>query len=154
MKLTKAAEVIGAAPPKKNAEFQSVSIDTRTLSPGDLFIAIRGPNFDGHDFVKEAEEKAAVTAIVSESVSTNMPLLVVPDTRKALADLAAYHRSTLQPTIIAVTGSCGKTTVKNMLAQICQQAGSTLATEANFNNYIGVPKTLLRLTHEHHFAIV
>lgn len=153
MKLSKAAEVLGASLQGQNLTFQSVSIDTRTLSPKDLFIAIRGPNFDGHDFVDRAAGKGAVAAVVSQATASSIPLLIVSDTRKALINLAAYHREQLQPTIIAVTGSCGKTTTKTFLASIFSQQDRVLANSSSFNNDVGVPLTLLQLKPEHRYAV-
>ena len=114
---------------------------------------IRGPNFDGHDFIDQAAEKAAVAAVVSQPASSSIPLLTVSDTRQALIDLAAYHRTQCQPTIISVTGSCGKTTTKTLLASVFSQQDQTLANSGSFNNDIGVPLTLLQLTSAHRYAI-
>lgn len=153
MKLSKAAEVLGVAGQSQDAEFQSISIDTRTLSPGDLFIAIRGPHFDGHDFIEKAAEKNAAAAMVMQFSSSPIPLLKVTDTRKALMDLAAYHRAQSRSTVISVTGSCGKTTTKTLLASVFSQHGQTLSNNRSFNNDIGVPLTLLRLKSAHRYAI-
>jgi len=153
MKLSKASKVMTASLQGEDAEFQSVSIDTRTLSPGDLYIAIRGPNFDGHDFVGQAAEKSAVAAIVSTPSSASIPLITVSDTRQALIDLAAYHRTQWQGTVISVTGSCGKTTTKTLLAGIFSQQDQTLSNASSFNNDIGVPLTLLQLKPKHQYAI-
>jgi len=153
MKLSKTAEIIGGSLQGQDSEFQSVSINTRTLLPGDLFFAIRGPNFDGHDFVEQAAEKSAVAAVVSAPSSASIPLLMVNDTRQALADLAAYHRMQCPATMISVTGSCGKTTTKALLSSIFSQQDQTLSNASSFNNEIGVPLTLLQLKPEHRYAI-
>lgn len=135
-------------------KFQSISIDTRTLQQGNVFVAICGPNFDGHDFVCEAEQKGAIAAIVSRDVKCTIPLIKVADTIVAFAEMAATRRMQVNIPIIALTGSCGKTTTKTMLASILSQCGNTLATEANLNNNIGVPLTLLRLMPKHEFAVL
>jgi len=143
------AKLIGS-----DATFTSVSIDSRTLKPGDLFVAVQGENFDGHDFIQQVEAQGAVAAIVSRPVDCKMPLLQVADTRLALGKLAALHRQKFQLPIIALTGSCGKTTVKEMLRSILTQCGSVLASQGTLNNDIGVPLTLLQLTDQHRYAVI
>lgn len=145
MKLSQIAPVLNAKLSGKDIAFTSVSIDTRTLKPGDLFIALQGPNFNGDDFVTLAAEKGAIAAIVSQPIHTTIPLLQVEDTRIALGQLAAWYRQQFNIPIIALTGSCGKTTTKAMLANILKNCGETLATLGTLNNDIGVPLTLLRL---------
>ena len=145
---------LGAVPGQADASFSSLSIDTRTLNAGDLFIAIKGPNFNGHQFVSLAAEKGAVAILVSESVESQLPQLRVADTREALGQIAAMNREVFAGKIFAVTGSTGKTTVKEMTASILRQCGSVLATKGNFNNDIGVPLTLLQLSAEHQFAVM
>lgn len=137
-----------------DASFASVSTDTRSLQPGDLFVALKGPNFNGNEFVGIAAEKRAGAALVSEKVSTSLPCLQVTDTRIALGQLASHVRLQSQARIIALTGSQGKTTVKEMTAAILRQAGSVLSTEGNLNNDYGVPLTLLRLEGGHKFAVI
>jgi len=153
MKLSKVKAILNGTLQGRDVEFQSVSIDTRTLSPGDLFIAIRGPNFDGHDFIEQAIAKSASAVLVSEPTSASIPSLLVDDTRKALADLAAFHRMQWSGAMISVTGSCGKTTTKMLMTEIFSQAASTLSNAASFNNDIGVPLTLLQLKPEHQYAV-
>jgi len=137
-----------------NVAFESVSTDTRSLKQGDLFVAIQGPHFDAHNFVDEARVKGAVAAMVSRKVKTDLPLLLVADTRMGLGRLAATWRSRYTIPIIAVTGSNGKTTVKEMLTTILGQGGPVLATKGNLNNEIGVPLTLLRLEEDHRYAVI
>lgn len=137
-----------------NLSFKTISTDTRTIQPGELFIALKGPNFDANHYVKEAAKKGAVAAIVSEPVASDIPILLVEDTCLALGQIAAFHREQFDIPLIALTGSAGKTTTKVMLASILQQCGSTLATEGTLNNHIGVPKTLLRLSNEHRYAVI
>ena len=136
-----------------DATVTSVSIDSRTLQPGALFIAIQGENFDGHDFVAVAQKKGAVAAIVSRNMDCALPLIQVTGTRLALGKIAAYHRSQFTLPIVALTGSCGKTTVKEMIVAILSQHGNVLGSQGNFNNDIGVPLSLLRLTAAHQYAV-
>lgn len=135
--------------------FDGVSTDTRTLKPGQLFVALRGGNFDGHRFLEQAAAAGAVAAVVDTPASNvALPQLVVGDTIEALAQLATANRAESSAGIIAITGSSGKTTVKEMCAAILGQVGSTLFTEGNLNNHIGVPLTLFRLAPEHRFGVI
>ena len=138
----------------EDAEFTRVSTDTRTIAAGDLFVALKGEHFDGHDYLALAFEKGAVGAMVSKALSTDKSLLMVDDTLRGLGQLAVVWASQCAPRKVAITGSCGKTTLKEMLAAILQNAGPTLATQGNLNNEIGVPLTLLRLQPAHAFAVV
>ncbi len=132
----------------------SVSTDSRQIKTGDLFIALQGPNFDGHKFADEVIAQGAVALIVNRKLATDVPQLVVEDTRIALGQLGALVKAKLAPKTIGVTGSAGKTTVKEMLAAILSRIGQVLATAGNFNNDIGVPLTLLRLEPQHKFAVI
>jgi len=133
---------------------QGVSIDSRSTRVGDLFVAINGDNFDGHDYLGQAERAGAVAALISAERETSLPVLKVDDCQKALGLLGAYNRSDFAGMLVAITGSAGKTTVKNMVRAVLSQKGATLATRGNFNNEIGVPLTLLDLAPEHQFAVV
>lgn len=137
-----------------DATINGVSIDTRTLSAGNLYLAIKGRQFDGHDFIDKAQTAGASALLVSQTVDSNLPQIVVEDTHLALAELAGYWRSQLAVKIAGVTGSNGKTTVKEMIAAIFATQGPTLATQGNLNNDIGVPLTLLKLTPEHRYAVI
>jgi len=132
---------------------KSVSTDTRTLQKGDVFFALQGPNFDGHDYVAEAEQKGAACAVVTRAVNATIPIVQVNDTLQALSDLATMHRKQFNIPVIGVTGSCGKTTTKTMIASILSHVGNALATEGTLNNHIGLPLTVLKLTSEHEFAV-
>lgn len=132
----------------------AVTTDTRSLRANDLFIALTGPNFDGHEFIQKAIDTSAAALIVSKPVSTSIPHILVGDTRTALGQLAAAVKREVAPRTVAITGSSGKTTVKEMVASILLRRGNVLATAGNFNNDIGVPLTLLRLEHQHEFAVV
>lgn len=138
----------------KDVDFMGVGTDTRTLIPQQLFIAIPGQNFDGHHFIEQACAKHAAAALVQYPCSVDIPQVVVPDTIKALGKWASWHRQRFSLPVIAVTGSCGKTTVKTMIANILQFCGSTLFSESSFNNPIGLPLTVLKLTAEHQYAVL
>lgn len=131
-----------------------VGIDTRTLKPGDLYVAIKGQRFDGHDFCDKAQQAGACALLVSKAIDSTLPQILVADTRLALAELAGYRRGTLPVKIAGVTGSNGKTSVKEMLAAIFATQGNTLYTQGNLNNDIGVPLTLLRLDETHRYAVI
>jgi UDP-N-acetylmuramoyl-tripeptide--D-alanyl-D-alanine ligase len=137
-----------------DARFDAVSTDSRSLQSGELFVALKGENFDGHRFIEVAAAAGACAAIVSESVASPLPLLQVADTERALGQLAALNRREFPGTLVGITGSCGKTSVKNMLSAIFQAAGNTLATQGNFNNEIGLPLTLLELDPTREFAVI
>lgn len=142
-------QVLGA-----DASFQKLSTDTRSIAPGDAYLALVGERFDGNDFVELAESKGAAAAIVSRESQCGLPQLKVADTHHALAGIARENRLRSDAKIIALTGSQGKTTVKEMLAAILQNAAPTLYTQANLNNTIGVPLTLLQLEAKHCFAVL
>jgi UDP-N-acetylmuramoyl-tripeptide--D-alanyl-D-alanine ligase len=135
-----------------------VSTDTRTVSAGELFIALRGPQFDGHRFLREAVARGARAIMVDERGSRGdlprVPCLVVEDTVRGLAALARLHRERFSLPVVAVGGSSGKTTTKEMLAAVLGQRYRVLKTEKNYNNHIGVPRTLLRLERKHEIAVV
>ncbi|MBS9779861.1 MAG: UDP-N-acetylmuramoyl-tripeptide--D-alanyl-D-alanine ligase, partial [Moraxellaceae bacterium] len=135
---------------------QKISTDTRTIQQGDIFLALSGENFDGHNYAKMAEEKGAIALIVErELTEINLPQLIVKDCRLALGKIGAYRRQQHKNVkIIAITGSSGKTTVKEMLASIFTQIAPTLVTRGNLNNDLGVPMMLLELADEHQFAIL
>jgi UDP-N-acetylmuramyl pentapeptide synthase len=133
-----------------------VSIDTRTLQPGELFVALKDVR-DGHDFVAQALEKGAAAALVSrvpEGVATDAPLLVVPDVLKALEGLGAFARARTKARVVGVTGSVGKTSTKEMLRAILGGQGKTHAAEASYNNHWGVPLTLARMPADADFAVI
>ncbi|WP_201617767.1 UDP-N-acetylmuramoyl-tripeptide--D-alanyl-D-alanine ligase [Psychrobacter urativorans] len=132
-----------------------IATDTRTIKTGDIFLAISGDNFDGHDYINVAASQGAVAAIVSRPILTSIPQLVVSDARLALGQLAAYRRQQHQDlTVIAITGSSGKTTCKEMLGSIFGRLAPTLITRGNLNNDLGVPMMLLELSDHHRYAIL
>lgn len=131
-----------------------ISTDSRSLQPGNLFVALSGPNFDGHDFIATAITRGAAAVVVSRLLDeVAVPQLVVPDTHLALGALATCWRDVSNATRIAVTGSAGKTTVKEMIAAILRTQGDTLATAGNLNNEIGVPLMLARLSPAHRYGV-
>jgi UDP-N-acetylmuramoyl-tripeptide--D-alanyl-D-alanine ligase len=136
-------------------EFGAVSSDTRTLSAGDLFVALRGPRFNGNEFVAAAAAAQAAGALVDTVAATvALPQVEVSDTQGALVGAARAWRSGFTLPLIGVAGSNGKTTTKEMTATILGEAGATLATRGNLNNHIGVPLTLFRLSAEHRYAVI
>ncbi|MBP2651451.1 MAG: UDP-N-acetylmuramoylalanyl-D-glutamyl-2,6-diaminopimelate/D-alanyl-D-alanyl ligase [Firmicutes bacterium] len=137
--------------------FTGVSTDTRTIKPGNLFIALSGENFDGHNFINQAVAQGAGGVIISKQVtlkSESVAVITVGDTLKALQQLAGFHRQRFTIPVIAITGSNGKTTTKDMIATMLAGDFNVLKTEANYNNDIGLPLTLLKLTPEHQVAVV
>jgi len=153
------AEVLGAesaelADSSFQATFQGVTIDSRQSCDGKLFVAIKGDNFDGHQFVDTAYRNGALVALVEERQDCDIAQIVVADCKHAMGQLANYWRRHCNPCVIALTGSNGKTTVKEMLYQILARQADTLATMGNFNNDIGLPLTLFQLKPEHQFAIL
>ncbi len=155
MTLAQAAAVLGCDVADKEGGFSGVSTDTRTLRSGDLFVALDGPNFDAHALLADARAKGAVAAVVNRRVDDALSQLLVADTRRALGQLAAAWRARFDGRLVAITGSNGKTTVKEMVASILGCRGEVLATAGNFNNDIGMPLTLLRLRPElHQYAVI
>jgi UDP-N-acetylmuramoyl-tripeptide--D-alanyl-D-alanine ligase len=159
MQLAEAAAALGARTSGGDMLFTGLSTDSRSIRAGDLFVALRGERFDGHDFLKAAAAAGAAAAMVDAAYRGEYPLpaLVVGDTRRSLGDLARYWRARFAPTLVAITGSNGKTTVKEMLAAILRRhAGeeAVLATRGNLNNDIGLPLTLLGLRHAHRWCAI
>ncbi|WP_299019136.1 UDP-N-acetylmuramoyl-tripeptide--D-alanyl-D-alanine ligase [uncultured Photobacterium sp.] len=158
VQLSQLAEVLGAELVGADKVIGNVSTDTRKIADKTLFIALKGERFDAHDFCLNAMENGADALLVSRHLSVELPQLVVKDTRLALGNLGAWLKQQMELQYglktLALTGSCGKTTVKEMAAAILGQKGKVLATAGNFNNDIGVPLTLLRLTPEYEFAVV
>ncbi|MEO7559073.1 MAG: UDP-N-acetylmuramoyl-tripeptide--D-alanyl-D-alanine ligase [Nitrosospira sp.] len=172
MTVREAAQALHGEWRGQDVRFTAVSTDSRTVGCGGLFVALIGEKFDGHDFIAEVKKKGAAAAMVclesaAESQASGIPLILVKDTRLGLGQLAAHWRSCFSIPVIAVTGSNGKTTVKEMIASILRRvveavggAGDSggsdrvLATEGNLNNDIGVPLMLLRLRERHVYAVI
>ena len=159
MRLSEAAQALGGRSAGGDPLFTGVSTDTRTLRDGDLFVALRGERFDGHAFLGQAKEKGAVAAMVDRQFDAEfpMPVAVVEDTKLGLGRLAGAWRSRFSPVLLAITGSNGKTTVKEMLGAILRShAGDeqVLQTAGNLNNDIGLPLTLLRIREGHRWCAI
>jgi UDP-N-acetylmuramoyl-tripeptide--D-alanyl-D-alanine ligase len=163
MMLSQAANALRARFEGEDVRFDAVSTDTRTIQPGDLFIALKGKNFNGAKFVAQAAKAGAVAAVVDldsglRTQDAGVPLLFVEDPRLALGKLAAHWRAQFDIPLVAITGSNGKTTVKEMLAgilrEITKNEEEVLATQGNYNNDIGMPLTLLRLRATHRYAVI
>ncbi len=145
LKVTEIAKALGTNIDSENI-INRVSIDSRDVDSNTLFFAIKGERFDGHDFVKDVAEKGVGAVVCHKPVECSAPVIYVQDTKDALLDFASYYRSSIDDlNVIALTGSVGKTTTKEMVACVMAENGETLKTEGNFNNEIGVPKTLFRL---------
>ncbi len=145
----------GSVTGRAGVQVLGVSTDTRTLASGELFVALRGANFDGHAFLGEAERKGAAACLCEEPVAgSGIPVVTVSDTLKALGDLAAQRRRQFDGPVVAITGTSGKTTTKEMVAAILEATGPGLKTAGNFNNLIGLPLTLFGLADKHRWAVL
>lgn len=148
----------GAALPE--GPLSSISTDTRSIKPGSAFVALRGERFDGHDFLEEAAAKGARVAVVSDparataALRKRLSILAVPDTLQAYGDLAAAYRRSFRTPVVAITGSSGKTTVKELVAHLASIRHVTLKNQGTENNLVGVPKTLLGLEPSHGLAVL
>lgn len=160
MSLNEAAEALNLPAPQRDIKFMRVSTDSRSIKPGDFFVALRGENFDGHEYISSAISQGAVAALVEkEEFASLCPVLVVENSRLALGKLANHWRRKFPVKLAAITGSNGKTTVKEMLASILREMPgeseqSVLSTKGNLNNEIGVPLTLFELTEKNRYAVI
>lgn len=154
MMLSQIADALEAELVGNDRAIESVSTDTRAIDAGALFVALVGERFDAHDFAAQAVESGAGALLVSRIVESDVPQLLVKDTKLALGQLGALVHQSCQTPTVAITGSAGKTTVKEMVASIMEQKGRVLFTAGNFNNDIGVPLTLLRSTPEDDYAVI
>jgi len=143
---------------KGDCQFVNVSTDTRSLQKGDVFVALKGPSFDGHNYIQKAIDLGAAGIIIEQPLKGlsdhSIPAWQVTDSYKALAQCATLKREKYTGKVVAITGSAGKTTVKGMVNAILKQVGNTLATQGNFNNHVGVPLTVMQASNEHRFMIV
>jgi len=153
-RLSDVATATGGRLEGEDAAFAGVSIDSRTIEPGQLFVALSGERFDGHAFLEAARARGAAGALLARPTGVPLPQVVVSDTQAALGRLAAARRAECRALVLGVGGSNGKTTTKELLAAILAGCGPTLATRGNLNNHIGVPLTLLRLEPEHRYAVI
>src|SRR5580692_10143495 len=160
LSLAEIAGILGSASEAPERVAQTYSIDSRTLAPGALFFAITGPNFDGHAFVASAVERGAVAAVVRREWAAAAPeslapfLIAVPDTVSALQDLGKAVRRKWGRPVVAVTGSTGKTTAKELIAAVLAGRYTTHKSVGNLNNHLGVPLTLLALSKAHEVAVL
>jgi len=158
MSVSQAAQALGARFTGGDVEFSVVSSDSRAIRRGDLFVALKGERFDGHAFIAEAAAAGAAAALVERAAGdSKLPQILVDDTTRALGRLGNYWRRQFKSPLVALTGSNGKTTVKEMLAAILRAVAgddAVLATHGNLNNHIGVPLTLLELRREHRYAVI
>jgi UDP-N-acetylmuramoyl-tripeptide--D-alanyl-D-alanine ligase len=152
--LTEIAPKLDAVILGHDIKLTGCSTDTRNLLPGSLYVALRGNRFDGHDFIVEAQQQGASAVMIERPVACALPALRVNDTRTALGKLAQLWRQRFNLPVVAITGSNGKTSTKEMLKAILNQLGQVLATQGNLNNEIGVPLTLLNLATEHRYAVI
>jgi UDP-N-acetylmuramoyl-tripeptide--D-alanyl-D-alanine ligase len=154
LRWTEIAEALGTVAPPGPDHVGGWSIDTRTLQPGDLFVALRGPNHDAHDHVPTAFARGASAAIVEHLVNGAGPLLAVDDSLAALQRLAAWARREWGGRMIGVTGSAGKTTTKDMIAHLVGTVLPIGKTVGNYNNHFGVPLSILRLPDDSRVAVL
>jgi UDP-N-acetylmuramoyl-tripeptide--D-alanyl-D-alanine ligase len=162
LSITQLVDILDATPvnlsdKEASALLGGIMTDTRSLKPGHLFLALRGEKFDGHDFAGVAVEQGAIAAITDRRTGTQLngvPQLQVEDTLQAYQQIARWWRDQFDIPVIAVTGSVGKTTTKELIAAVLSTKGNVLKTQANYNNEIGVPKTLLELGPEHDYAVI
>ncbi|MGY8814507.1 MAG: UDP-N-acetylmuramoyl-tripeptide--D-alanyl-D-alanine ligase [Gammaproteobacteria bacterium] len=155
MRMSEAAEALNGIYTGKDIMFNGCSTDTRTIEEGSLFIALKGNHFDGHSFIRSARENGATAAMVENvSDNDNLPLLIIKDTARAMGLLASCWRDEFDIPVFAITGSNGKTTVKEMVASILGLNATVLSTSGNMNNHIGVPLTLFKLDNKHKYAVI
>ena len=156
IKLTEAASALGADPSVySDREITNITLDSREVDGGSVFIAVKGDRFDAHDFVPDVLAKGAAAAVCEKRIDGAAPdrIIYVPDTRRALLDLAKHYRAKFNIPVVGLTGSVGKTTTKEMVAAVLSQKYKTLATQGNFNNEIGLPKMCFKLDSSYEAAV-
>ncbi len=154
MSLSELAQAVNGSQSGNDVLFSGVCIDGRSIKPGDLYVAIKGERFDGHDFIQQASQAGAVASLVEQTEIADSPSVCVDQTRLALGMLGKYWRQRFDFPVIAITGSNGKTTVKELTTAVLARRFNTLATVGNLNNELGVPLTLLKLRTEHQAAVI
>ncbi len=137
-----------------SVEISEFSIDTRSIKKGEVYIAIEGPNFDGHDFIEDAEKKGARALIVSREVSSILPFIVVNNTLDFMETIAVHNRSSFNGNVIGITGTNGKTTSKQILSSLLSQIHKTHKTDGNKNNHIGVPFSMLNMDNRYKSSVI
>ena len=154
MRLSEAADIVEGRLIGEDRKFDGISTDTRSLHPGELFFALKGPRFDAHDLLDDALKKSAIGAVSSKLGDGRLPIIKVRDSRAGLVDLAQNWRDRFELPVVGITGSAGKTSVKEMLGSVFEQNKNPLVTLGNLNNDIGVPLTLFRLDSSHNCAVI
>jgi UDP-N-acetylmuramoyl-tripeptide--D-alanyl-D-alanine ligase len=154
MSFNNAATLLHCVPIQHDIEFHGITTDSRQLEPGMLFAALAGESHDGHNHIEQAAKCGAVAVLVSQAVETDLPVIQVKDVQLALGTLAGYWRTQCKARVVGITGSNGKTTVKEMIANILRQNSSVLATKGNFNNELGLPLTLFQLDKSNDYAVL
>ena len=154
MSLKQAADLLHCTPVQNNVTFAGITTDSRQVVPGMLFAALPGQTVDGHDYIPQAIERGAVAVLVSRDSAGAVPSLRVDNVLAALGVLAAHWRGQCPARVVGITGSNGKTTVKEMIASILRQAGRVLATRGNYNNELGLPLTIFQLEKSHDYAVL
>ena len=152
--LSEAAKSMNGVLHGSDRQFAGVNTDTRSLNEGELFFALQGPNFDGHDYVATAVENGAAGVVVSKSIANGIAQIEVDDAKQALGRLGAAWRDSKDVRVVGITGSNGKTTLKELVAACLASKAPTLATEGNLNNDIGMPLMLVRIEDEHEYAVI
>ncbi len=154
MQLSEITRMLKARLIGKDADFHGVSLNSSAIQPGQLFVAYKGKNADGHDFLDQAKEQGAAAALVMHEVDSTLPQIVVNDVRTSLGEIASYYRQQLTMPIIALTGSCGKTTTKTLISKVLSRKGKVHATEGTLNNDYGMPLTLLNANKKDDFVVL
>lgn len=154
MDLSQAAALLECGSPQSDITFTGITTDSRQIAPGMMFAALPGQTFDGHDYIQQAMELGAVAVLVCRKVETSLPVVRVDDVLAALGTLAGYWRMQCPAKVVGITGSNGKTTVKEMVANILRQNNTVLATGGNFNNELGLPLTIFELNRSHDYAVL
>ncbi|MEM6485358.1 MAG: UDP-N-acetylmuramoyl-tripeptide--D-alanyl-D-alanine ligase [Pseudomonadota bacterium] len=152
--LARVSQELGVPYSGPSVALGGLAIDSRKVQAGDLFVAAKGAQADGHDYVEAAAAAGASAAMVERPVSASIPCIEVPNTLRAISKVGKLNRDAFVGPVIAITGSCGKTSVKNMCRAVFEQSGDTVATVGNLNNEIGVPMTLSRIDDDTRFAVV
>ncbi len=154
MQLSQTAEQLKGTLSGQDVAWTGVTLDSRAVTPGCLFVATSGQRVDGHDYIEDAKARGAVAALVERPVTVDFPTIEVKDTTAALGALAAIHRQQFTMPVVAITGSAGKTTTRDMIATILRRCGPTLSSIKSFNNHLGLPLTVLHMQEEHQFAVL
>ena len=151
---TIAQEIDGELVGDGSITVSGVETDSRKNVEGILFVALKGERFDAHEFIKDVEGRKAAAVVTEHRCDVSIPQIIVKDTLKALGKIGLLNRKSCRAKVVSVTGTCGKTSVKEMTSSILKQVGNTVATRGNFNNNIGVPISLLQINENTDFAVI